>query len=110
MIKYGGNSMEILQAKTYLSRVKGLLGRDSLPVDTGLLLKPCKQVHTCFMKFTIDVVYLDKNFKIVHLETLKPFRIGKYVRTARGAVEFAEGTIRRYNLQKGMDFPWVKEI
>jgi uncharacterized membrane protein (UPF0127 family) len=105
MIKYGGNSMEILQAKTYLSRVKGLLGRDSLPVDTGLLLKPCKQVHTCFMKFTIDVVFIDKHNKIIHLETLKPFKISKYVWKAKAVVEFAEGAIERNRLVKGMYFP-----
>ncbi|HQA51125.1 MAG TPA: DUF192 domain-containing protein, partial [Syntrophomonadaceae bacterium] len=96
--------MQILQAKTYLSRVKGLLGRDSLPADTGLLLKPCKQVHTFFMKFTIDVIFLDKHNKIIHLETLKPFKISRYVWKARAVVEFAEGTIERHNLTKGIYF------
>jgi len=98
--------MKIIRANTYLSRVKGLLGRDSLPADTGLLLKPCKQVHTFFMKFTIDVIFLDKNKKIIHLETLKPFRVSKYVWKARAVVEFPEGTIKQHNLTKGMIFPY----
>ena len=96
--------MEILQAKTYFSRVRGLLGTDSLPANTGLLLKPCKQVHTFFMKYTIDVVFLDKHNRIVHMETLKPFSVSKYVWKAKAAVEFTEGTIEQNQLSKGMYF------
>ncbi len=97
--------MKIEQAKTYFARAKGLLGRNSLPEDEGLLLKPCKQVHTLFMKFTIDVVFIDKHNKIIHLETLRPFKISKYVWKAKAVIEFAEGTIERNRLTKGMYFP-----
>lgn len=93
--------MQIIEAITFKERLRGLLGKESLPKDTGMRIHSCKQIHTFFMKFTIDVIFLDKNNKIIHMQTLKPFKISKYVWKAKTVIEFMEGTINDYQLTLG---------
>src|SRR5439155_988700 len=63
-------------ADSILSRLVGLLGKRSLALDSGLWIVPSSGVHTLGMLFTIDVVFLDKNLKVVGLrELLRPFSI-----------------------------------
>ncbi len=47
-------------AKKFWERTKGLMGQPYLEHGSGLLIEPCNSIHTCFMKFSIDVVYLDR--------------------------------------------------
>ena len=66
--------IDILIADTFLTRFAGLMFRQKLPAATGLFLAPCNSVHMCFMRFAIDVVYLDKNYKIIKVvNNLKPW-------------------------------------
>lgn len=56
-------------AKTFVSRLKGLLGTSSLPTGQGLLITPCDSIHMFGMRYAIDVVFLDSSFramKVVH--------------------------------------------
>src|SRR5439155_5819594 len=63
-------------ADSILSRLVGLLGKRSLALDSGLWIVPSSGVHTLGMLFTSDVVFLDKNLKVVGLrELLRPFSI-----------------------------------
>lgn len=52
-------------ARTLAERMKGLLGRDTLPGNHGLLLSPCGSIHTLFMRFSLDLIFLDKGLKVV---------------------------------------------
>ena len=66
--------LEILIADSFLTRFAGLMFRKKMPVATGLLLAPCNSVHMCFMRFAIDVVYLDKEYNIIKIvKDLKPW-------------------------------------
>lgn len=66
--------IEVMVADTFLTRLAGLMLRQRLPVATGLLLAPCNSVHMCFMRFAIDVVYIDKEFKIIKVvKNLRPW-------------------------------------
>jgi uncharacterized membrane protein (UPF0127 family) len=56
-----------LLASTPKLRMRGLLGRDSLERDEGILLKPASSVHTFFMRFPIDVVFLDRDRRVVRI-------------------------------------------
>lgn len=73
-------------AGTHWSRFRGLMGRDagSFPAGQGLWIVPSRGVHTFAMRFPIDVVYLDGDKVVVHLEEgLKPWRLGSLrLRTA----------------------------
>jgi len=60
-------------AATFWARLKGLLGCTGLRPGAGLLLFPCSSIHTCGMKMNIDVVFLDRRFRVVKVvENLKP--------------------------------------
>jgi uncharacterized membrane protein (UPF0127 family) len=73
-------------ADTHWSRFRGLMGTDaaSFPAGSGLWITPSRGVHTLGMKFPIDVLYLDTNQCVVHVEwNLKPWRVARVsVRTA----------------------------
>ena len=87
-------------ADTYFTRLRGLLGKKELKRGEGLLLTQCSSVHCFFMKFTIDVVYLSKDMVVLGTETIRPWRIGKWVRGTRHTLELAEGAAIS-KLQKG---------
>lgn len=77
-------------------RMVGLLGRDRMEEGEALVLRPCSAVHTCFMRFPIDVVFLDKHGRVVRLyPEMVPFRFSPPVFGASSAVELPAGAIRR---------------
>ncbi len=61
-------------AASYRTRARGLLGRDG--IDGALLITPCASVHTFRMRFAIDVAYLDRQFTVLAVRTMKPGRLG----------------------------------
>lgn len=70
----------------------GLLGKNSIPPGYGLLISPCNQIHTFFMKFTIDVVFLDRTNRIVKLcPQFKPWRITPLIWRAKTVLEMNAG-------------------
>jgi uncharacterized membrane protein (UPF0127 family) len=74
-----------------LRRMRGLLGRRVLPAGEGLLLTPAPSVHTAFMRFPIDVVFLDRKLEVVKVvERLRPWRMAS-ARHARLTLELATG-------------------
>ena len=73
-----------------------------LPSDRGLLLEGCPSVHTCFMRYAIDVVYLDRLGAIVKLvPELRPWRFSLGGPNAAHALELAAGSIARLGLRVG---------
>lgn len=81
-------------ADTWLSRLRGLLFRDKLAPRDCLILHPCNSVHTCFMRFNIDVLFVDRDGRVVYLwENVPPFRFSPVIRTARFVVELPANTI-----------------
>ena len=82
-------------ADTFFSRLQGLMFRRQLPPGEALLLEPCPQIHTCFMCFAIDVVFLDAHNRVVAvLEELKPWRMSKFYRASRRTLELPGGTLQ----------------
>lgn len=85
----------VLKADTAPARSKGLLGRESMAADEGLWIVPCPMIHTFFMKFAIDVVFLDKKLKVVRvMENLKPWRMSPWVLRAHSVLELAGGALK----------------
>ena len=86
---------EIELANTFFTRLWGLMGRASLPAGRGMLLAPCPQIHTCFMRFTIDAVFCDKSGKVLYVkENMKPWRFGRFVRGSYYTLELAGGSLQ----------------
>lgn len=89
-------------ANNPLSRMKGLLGKKELPEGQGLLIEPCNSVHMVFMRFALDVVYIDKQDTVVKaVENLKPNRFSAGGRKAHAALELPTGTIAAAEIAAG---------
>jgi len=89
-------------ADSILCRLVGLLGKRSLALDSGLWIVPSSGVHTLGMLFTIDVVFLDKNLKVVGLrELLRPFSITGLNLQADSVIELPAHTIFKSRTEIG---------
>jgi uncharacterized protein len=81
-------------AGTGESRRKGLLGRESLLPGEGLWIAPCESVHTFFMRFAIDLVYLDRKHRVKKVrDGVGPWRLSACF-SAHSVLELPVGTIR----------------
>lgn len=80
---------------SFWKRLKGLLGRRSFSVGEGLLLKLCKSVHSYFVGFPFDVVFLNEDMVIVHImESMPPNRISPIIWDAVSVLELPAGITR----------------
>lgn len=59
-------------ARSFLRRLKGRLGTPDFPAGEGLLIVPCKEIHMLGMKYAIDVVFLDRELKVVGMRPELP--------------------------------------
>ena len=81
-------------ADSYLPRLIGLMGAPGLEPGEGLLIRPCNSIHTHFMRFPIDVLYVSHEDKVVAIdEAMAPWRFGRIHRNARYVVELPAGTV-----------------
>src|SRR3954447_22768317 len=88
-------------ADSPVTRMRGLLGRDGLEQGEGLLLRPTFSIHTFFMRFPIDAVFLDRSGSVVDVVgRLKPWRAATRLR-ARAVLELAAGEAERLGLHFG---------
>ena len=88
-------------ALTRESRRRGLLGRDTLDPSTALFLKPCLAIHTAFMRFPLDVVFVDGDARVVRIvRGLAPWRMSASPR-ARAVIEFRGGTLDPGGVERG---------
>ena len=101
-----GCQITVAVADTFFLRLRGLIGRDVQAIG-GLLIRPCNQIHTCFMGYPIDVLYLDAQNKIVRIDEAVP--AGRFCKAERGAVcvvELAAGRVselkKRCSVHQGM--------
>ena len=82
----------IIIADKFWARMRGLMWEKEIMEDEGLLLAPCNAVHMMFMRFPIDVIFLDKDFVVVKiLDKLKPWRTSPIVRGAYQVIELKAG-------------------
>ena len=94
-------ALEVDVAVTRATRRRGLLGRERLAATEGLLLSPCKAVHTVGMRFPIDVIFIDRDGRAVRIvRALAPWRMAMSVR-AKAVIELAAGTAAASDIQIG---------
>ncbi len=88
-------------ARDPLTRMRGLLGRRGLAEGEGLLLQPAGSIHTFFMRFPIDVVFLDGDRRVMRVVShVRPWRTAA-VRKARAVLELAAGEAARVGMTPG---------
>lgn len=89
-------------ADNFLSRFRGLMLRRSLGQADGLLLSPCNSVHMCFMRFSLDIVYLDGEGRILKIvPNLRPWLGLSCCLKAKATLELPAGKARELQLQIG---------
>lgn len=100
-----GASIEVELADNFLKRFCGLMLRRRLEEGRALLLEPCDGVHMLFMRFAIDVVYLDKELRIKKIvRNLWPWLGLSFCLGAWGALELPSGEVERLKLVVGQKF------
>lgn len=89
-------------AENFWSRLIGLLGRNSLNNGTALWIARCPSIHTFFMKFPIDVVFVDTSLKVCACyKNVRPWRLILPVHGASSVFECSIGAISRGQVEKG---------
>jgi uncharacterized membrane protein (UPF0127 family) len=98
-------------ANTSATRRKGLLGRRAFEMGEGLWISPCESIHTCGMKFPIDVIYLDRKKKVRKIRTaIVPWRFSMCL-LAHSVLEVPVGTINRTQTRPGdqLEMIYIKQ-
>jgi len=89
-------------AETPGSRRRGLLGTDALDDGEGLLILPCRQVHTFGMRYPIDVIFIDKSWTVRRItHRMRPGRLSALVLSSRAVLELPAAKAARTGTQKG---------
>ena len=83
-------------------RFMGLMGRPDLPEGSGLCIRPCSSIHMFFMRFPIDVAFIDGDGRVVRAyHGIKPWRTTRVVFGAKAALELPAGTLARAGVREG---------
>lgn len=79
-------------ADTFGRRLRGLMFRQALTPGEGLYITPCQAVHTHFMRMAIDVIFVDRDWRVLRvIPAMPPWRQSPLVKGAAGVIELAAG-------------------
>jgi hypothetical protein len=92
----------VFLADSPFKRMKGLLGEKSFKAPEAMVITPCNSVHTFFMRFPIDLLFIDKHSKVVKaVANLPSFRLTPIYLASRFVIELPAGTIHTTNTSEG---------
>ncbi len=98
--KQKSSMLTVYTASSFLERLRGLLARPRLNDTEALLISPCNDVHTVGMRYSIDVVFCNKEGEIIKTTTLAPFRFA-VCREAACVIECAAGDAIKHGFKLG---------
>ncbi len=94
-------------ASSMWTRMRGLLGRKGLAPGEGLMITNTGSIHTAFMAFPIDAVFLDRELRVRRVVAgIRPFRVAFGHRGARHVLELAAGEAARAAITEGLRLHW----
>jgi uncharacterized protein len=97
---------EVTEALGAWAAFKGLMFRQSMPNDHGMLFRPARGIHTNFMRFPIDLVYFDKELRVKKIrEAMGPWRYD--FTNAAGVIEMNAGAARRKSISPGDQLQFI---
>jgi len=103
-------SQDVIMANSFFKRLKGLMFTKELSPQAALYIYPCSEIHTCFMNYTIDVLYLDsKNLILAVDEEMKPWRFGKYKKGAVAVIELPGCRAKETQIKVGQVVEFVQK-
>jgi uncharacterized protein len=89
-------------ARSFWARGRGLMFRASLEEGSGLIIDPCGSIHSMWMRFPIDVLYVARDGKVIRADAeMKPWRIGPLFVRGKYVIELPTGTIARSKTEAG---------
>ncbi len=89
-------------ARSFWDRGRGLMFRAGLDEGTGLVIDPCSSIHTMWMRFPLDVLYVSEDGSVLRADSkMKPWRIGPLFVRGRYVIELPPGTIDRSHTEMG---------
>ena len=104
-----GDNIKI--ADSSLRRMVGLLGTPQLEPHSGLLIFPTQGVHTFFMKYPIDIVFINRRRQVIGTRVgLKPYRLSPIMWSAECVLELPEGAIEQSRTEVGDQLVWTREV
>ncbi len=93
--------LRIRSARSFWQRAIGLLACSALDQDEALLIRPCRAIHTCGMRFTIDVVFLDRHGVVLSVHpAVGPWR-ARWQAGAHAVLEVSKGAAQRHGICAG---------
>jgi uncharacterized protein len=96
-------------ADNFLTRLIGLLNRKSLNSDEGLYITPCNSIHSWFMRFIFDAIFIDENMQVIHIINKMPsFKFSPIIKGAKGVIELPAGKTSETKTQLGDIIGFVK--
>lgn len=97
-----GETLSCTVAEGFVDRLVGLMGHAEPPPANGLLISPCRSVHTAFMRFASDIVFLDAEGRVLRVTArTPPWRVRFAPRRTRRVLELAGGEAERLGLAAG---------
>ena len=95
-------AVKIIKADSFLSKLFGLIIRKKLKRREGFLIENCSSIHTFWMRYNIDIVFLDKKNRVLAIYySVKPFRATSFIKNAFFVLELKSGTIEKTSLKPG---------
>jgi uncharacterized membrane protein (UPF0127 family) len=95
-IKYGEKILakDVLIAEAMIDRLIGLMFRKQLTGSDGLLIDPCRSIHTFFMRYSLDIVFINKKNKVIKIiRDIKPWRMTWIYFRANKTLELPAGKL-----------------
>ncbi|MGM7703364.1 DUF192 domain-containing protein [Pseudalkalibacillus sp. Hm43] len=93
---------KMIPAYSFIKRLKGLMFTSSFEEGYAVHIKPCRSIHTYFMKFEIDVLYLNASNEVIAAECyVRPGTIGKHHKGTSSVIELPAGTIHKTKVEPG---------
>jgi uncharacterized membrane protein (UPF0127 family) len=90
---------QVKHANNFFTRLIGLMGTKRLSSAHGLLITPCQQIHTHFMRYSVDVIFLDNDMMVLEkLTALKPWRFTRFIKKAKHVLELPAHEADRVNI------------
>ena len=84
-----------------------MLGTSSLEAGDGLLIEPCQSIHSFFMQYPFDALFLNRGGRVVHvIHAMKPFRLSRHVFSGHSVLELPAGVIATTGTEKGDQIRW----
>ena len=98
---------QVRVADRWWPRLRGMIGHPEPDEGEGLLIRPCQGVHMQWMRYALDIVFLDDEGRVVALyHGLRPWRFSRTHKDAACALELPEGTLERNGTRLGDRLTW----